>query len=194
MSAVGSLSSDTLFTDARCMPRTRSAQLLPTLFTGLQRATFISHYTSTAISDEHDMMDTISKPSVNYTFSYMLPTFGNEKEESRQKILPKSEWLVCMFFYMVSTTTTSVCVCVHVRVLLLLLLLLQTFYGPLSFAGTTRESRYQKGKTNLDLLEQEIVSGSGISWAICKSASHRRQITMPASHHYTVRSGCTNLS
>jgi len=44
-------------------------------------------------------------------------------------------------------------------------------------------SQYQKGKTNLDLLEQETVSGSGISWAICKSASHRRQITMPASHH-----------
>jgi len=40
---------------------------------------------------------------------------------------------------------------------------------------STRVSRYQKGKTkkvktNLDLLEQEIVSGSGICWAICKSA------------------------
>jgi len=31
-------------------------------------------------------------------------------------------------------------------------------------------SQYQKGKTNLDLVEQEIVSGSGISWAICKYA------------------------
>jgi len=30
---------------------------------------------------------------------------------------------------------------------------------------TTRVSRYQKGKTNLDLQEKEIVSGSGISWA-----------------------------
>jgi len=50
-------------------------------------------------------------------------------------------------------------------------------------SGTTQVSRYQKGKTNLDLLEQETVSGSGISWAICKSASHPRQITMPASHH-----------
>ena len=29
---------------------------------------------------------------------------------------------------------------------------------------------HQKGKTNLDLLEQEIVSDSGIRWAICKSA------------------------
>jgi len=41
-------------------------------------------------------------------------------------------------------------------------------------------SRYQKCKTNLDLLEQETVSGSGISCSICKSASHPRQITMPA--------------
>jgi len=30
-------------------------------------------------------------------------------------------------------------------------------------------SWYQKGKTNLDLQEQEIVSGSTICWAICKS-------------------------
>jgi len=35
---------------------------------------------------------------------------------------------------------------------------------------TTRASRHQKGKTNLGLLEQEIVSGNGISWPICKSA------------------------
>ena len=33
------------------------------------------------------------------------------------------------------------------------------------------------------LLEQETVSGSGISWAICKSAPRCRQITMPALHY-----------
>jgi len=33
------------------------------------------------------------------------------------------------------------------------------------------------------LLEQETVSGSGISWAICKSASRSRQITTPAPHY-----------
>jgi len=49
-------------------------------------------------------------------------------------------------------------------------------------SGTTRVSRHQEGKTNLDLLEQEIMSGSGISWAKCKSAPHLRQITTPASH------------
>ena len=33
------------------------------------------------------------------------------------------------------------------------------------------------------LLEQETVSGSGISWAICKSTPCSRQITMPTLHH-----------
>jgi len=35
------------------------------------------------------------------------------------------------------------------------------------------EKQNHSGKTNLDLLEQEIVSGSGISWAICISAPDR---------------------
>jgi len=33
------------------------------------------------------------------------------------------------------------------------------------------------------LLKQETVSGSGISWAECKSATSSRQITMPAPHY-----------
>ena len=39
------------------------------------------------------------------------------------------------------------------------------------------------------LLEQETVSGNGISWAVCKSAPRSRQITTPALHHsvFTVR-------
>ena len=32
------------------------------------------------------------------------------------------------------------------------------------------------------LLKQETVSGSGISWAVCKSAPHSRQITTPTPH------------
>ena len=56
-----------------------------------------------------------------------------------------------------------------------------------NLSGTTQVSRYQKGKTrkgktNLDLLEQEIVSGSGICWVICKSAPYPRQ---PCQHHTT---------
>jgi len=47
-----------------------------------------------------------------------------------------------------------------------------TFNGP--FSETTQVSRYQKGKTNVDFIE-ETVSGSRVSWAICKSAPLSRQ-------------------
>jgi len=49
--------------------------------------------------------------------------------------------------------------------------------------GLPGKERCQKGKTSLDLLEQETVSGSGVSWAMWKSAPHPRQITMPAPHN-----------
>ena len=52
-------------------------------------------------------------------------------------------------------------------------------------------SQYQKGKTNQDLLEQDTVSGSGISRAICKSASRSRQITTPAPRHWNTKAWIT---
>ena len=54
------------------------------------------------------------------------------------------------------------------------------FNGP--FSGTTQVSRYQKGKT---IRKQETVSGSGISWAVCKSAPRSRQ---PRQHPTSLRS------
>ena len=51
------------------------------------------------------------------------------------------------------------------------------FPGVPGWAGT------RKVKPVWILLKQETVSGSGISWAICKSAPGSRQITMPAPHH-----------
>jgi len=62
------------------------------------------------------------------------------------------------------------------------------FSGPLS--RTTRVSRYQKGKTNLDFAEARDSECLGISWAICNSASRSRQINMPASHHSILQAGC----
>jgi len=41
----------------------------------------------------------------------------------------------------------------------------------------------RKVKPIWTFLKQETVSGSGISWAICKSAPRSRQITTPAPHH-----------
>jgi len=50
------------------------------------------------------------------------------------------------------------------------------------FKNRKNVSQHQKGKTNLYLLEQETVSGNGISWAICKSAPCLIQVAMPASY------------
>jgi len=55
-----------------------------------------------------------------------------------------------------------------------------TFNGP--FSCTTWVGP-RKVKRIWILLKQQTVSGSGISWAICKSASCSRQINMPAPHH-----------
>ena len=49
--------------------------------------------------------------------------------------------------------------------------------------GLPRWVSTRKVKPIWILLKQETVSGSGISWDICKSAPHSRQITMPALHH-----------
>ena len=51
------------------------------------------------------------------------------------------------------------------------------FPGLPGWAGT------RKVKPIWILLKQETVNGSCISWAICKSASRSRQITMPVLHH-----------
>ena len=58
---------------------------------------------------------------------------------------------------------------------------LHTFNGPL--AGTTRVSRYQKGKTNLDFTEARDSEWQWHQLGICKSAPCSRQITTPAPHH-----------
>jgi len=64
----------------------------------------------------------------------------------------------------------------------------QPFYSPLEFcpglprwAGTrkVKPGRWNESGFN----GEEIVSGNGISWAICISAPWPRHITMPASHH-----------
>jgi len=47
----------------------------------------------------------------------------------------------------------------------------------------TAEKQNNYGKRNLDLLKQETVNGSGISFAMCKSAPRPIQITIPASYH-----------
>ena len=57
--------------------------------------------------------------------------------------------------------------------------------------GLPRWASTRKVKPTWILLKQGTVSGSGISWAICKSAPHSRQITTPAPHHSVfLQAGC----
>ena len=65
---------------------------------------------------------------------------------------------------------TAYCIHTHTRLTAL-------FLGLHGWAGT------RKAKPNWILLKQETVSGSGISWAICKSAPRSRQITTPVPYH-----------
>jgi len=58
------------------------------------------------------------------------------------------------------------------------------FNSPLS--GTTQWASTRKVKRIWILLKQKTVSGSGISWAICKSAPCSRQITTPTPHHSVI--------
>ena len=55
------------------------------------------------------------------------------------------------------------------------------FYGPCP--GLSRSASTILPKPIWILLMQETVSGSGTSWAICKSAPRSRQTTTPAPHH-----------
>ena len=66
--------------------------------------------------------------------------------------------------------------------------LMALYPGLPGWAGT------RKVKPIWILLKQETVSGSGISWAICKSAPRSRQITMPATHcSVFLQAGCPSL-
>jgi len=59
------------------------------------------------------------------------------------------------------------------------------------FSGTTAWAGTRKVKPIWILLKQDKVSGSGISWAISKSASRSSQITMPVPHHLSfLRARC----
>ena len=57
--------------------------------------------------------------------------------------------------------------------------------------GLPRWAGTRKVKPIWILLKQETVSGSGISWTICKSAPCSRQITTPAAHRSVfLQAGC----
>ena len=63
------------------------------------------------------------------------------------------------------------------------------FNGPLS--GTTRVSRYQKGKTNLNFTGARDSEWQWHQLGMCNAAPRSRQITTPAPHHSVfLQAGC----
>ena len=100
-----------------------------------------------------------SKVYQNLCFFIYLNTSGKEPRAEATYMLVKSvQWKYMHTHTRAHTRLTALCP------------------GLARWAGT------RKVKTIWILLKQEIVSGSGISWAICKSAPRSRQITMPAPH------------
>ena len=91
--------------------------------------------------------------------SHGLPEYKNNKKIWRNWCQSNREWYKCWYQIMPKYGLKRI---THTH----------PFNGPLS--GTTRVGPYQKVKTIWILLKQETVSGSGISWAICKSAPSSR--------------------
>ena len=92
--------------------------------------------------------------------------------------------------YRTSREGTAVgCVCLSVRLFSLYLLNYLTYVTHTHTRltalcpGLPRWAGTRQAKPIWILLKQETVSGSGISWAICKSAPGSRQITTLAAHH-----------
>ena len=66
-----------------------------------------------------------------------------------------------------------------------------TYHLTALFPGLPGWAGTRKVKPIWILLKQETVSGSGVSWAICKSAPRSRQITTPTPHRSVfLQAGC----
>ena len=96
-----------------------------------------------------------------------------------------SRWVSDLIALCITAVSNSFCTSLLITALYSLLLLLQPCND--LFSGATWVSRYQKGKTSLDLNEARddgVWDGSGISWTVRKqSAPRSRQITTPTPHH-----------
>jgi len=100
--------------------------------------------------------------SLSQTASSVLSDFYRQRQ--------CADAILCYCGTVLFPVQTAYCIHTHTRLTALLL-------GLPGWVGT------RKPKPNWILLKQETVSGSGISWAICKSAPCSRQITTPAPHH-----------
>ena len=99
-------------------------------------------------------------------------------------LMVKYQHLIKWFYRQISghrvvfTLPQHACICMHAH--MHARMHTHPFYGPQLCPGLPK---WASTRTSLDLLRQETVSGSGVSWTICKSAPRPRQIT--CQHHIT---------
>ena len=134
--------------------------------------------------------------SCTVTAMYQLPKLESARSRliCTDHITNDCVSVVCMFGVLLYTMRT----CVSLVMILLTWTLTDDFglhntHTRLTalFPGLPGWSGTRKVKPIWILLKQETVSGSGISWAMCKSAPRSRQITMPEPHHSVfLQAGC----
>ena len=100
--------------------------------------------------------------------------------------------LVSVFLTYVSSKKQQRYYCCLLLMIMVMYLLNTTTHTRLTvfFLGLPRWASTRKVKPIWILLKQETVSGSGISWAICKSAPSSRQTAMPAPTTQFLQAGC----
>jgi len=123
------------------------------------------------INDVHRILAIFNFPHVHFrpcgrplhmvTLRLSVPVLRYQYLYSEQPVHVKN-WPVSVFHSIISNTHTRLTA---------------------PFPGLPRWASTRKVKPIWILLKQETVSGSGISWSICKSAPRSRQITMPVPHH-----------
>jgi len=127
-----------------------------------------------AVTGRYDIIETgllqIAACLFSRTFYVvLLVNYSNNHTPSTQNLLSAA---ITLFLIQQCTILNKLTPSTHTHTRLMALC-----PGLLGWAGT------RKAKPIWILLKQETVSGSGISWAICKSAPSSRQTTTPAPHH-----------
>ena len=117
-----------------------------------------------------------SAPSTNLLHYCIVSLFGIQRTSQRKKRddadLKQFRRVSLINVCQLTATITHTHTYTHTHTRLTAL-----FPGLPGWAGT------RKVKPIWILRKQQTVSGTSISWAICKSAPRSRQITMPAPHH-----------
>ena len=142
---------------------------------------------ATCKSAPRSRQTTMPAPHCSKFFTGRMPFLPPNQQHQRLKAQPLKALYISTYIWNISTKW-------KIKHKLQLLLLLHPLNS--RFSTTTLVSRYQKGKTSLDLNEARdgVLGCSGISWTIRKQSAPRfRKTTTSTPHHsiFTVQARCS---